>query len=54
VPTSTLGSASKGHRSIDHIAVPINWDVSDVCRLEAALEGRRLSDHDAYVVSLVR
>jgi hypothetical protein len=27
VPTSTLGSASKGHRSIDHIAIPVNWDV---------------------------
>jgi hypothetical protein len=54
VPTGTLGSASKGHRSIDHIAVPINWDVTGVHRLEAAVEGHRLSDHDAYVVSVDR
>jgi hypothetical protein len=26
VPTTTLGSASKGQRAIDHIAIPISWD----------------------------
>jgi len=50
VPTRALGSASKGHRSIDHIAVPINWDVVGAHRVRAANEGHRLSDHDAYVV----
>ncbi|WP_180936022.1 hypothetical protein [Nocardioides ungokensis] len=54
VPTGALGSASKGHRSIDHIAVPITWDVNGAWRLEASVSGRRLSDHDAYVVSVVR
>jgi hypothetical protein len=44
--------SSKGHRSIDHIAVPIAWDVTGVYRLQAAAEGRRLSDHDAYVVAV--
>ena len=52
VPTSTLASASKGHRTIDHIAVPINWDVAGAHRLGAAVDGQRLSDHDAYVVSV--
>lgn len=54
VPTTTLGSASRGHRAIDHIAIPISWDVTAVQRLEAAVAGRRLSDHDAYVVSVDR
>jgi hypothetical protein len=54
VPTSALGSATKGHRSIDHIAVPIVWDVAGAHRLEAAIEGHRLSDHDAYVVTIDR
>jgi len=55
VPTSTLASASTGHRSIDHIAVPINWDVKGAHRLRAAAsDGQRLSDHDAYVVSVER
>ena len=54
VPTSTLASAVKGHRSIDHIAVPINWNVNRAYRLEAAAAGKRLSDHDAYVISVER
>jgi hypothetical protein len=54
VATAPLGSASRGHRSIDHIAVPINWDVAGVRRLGAAPEGTRLSDHDAYVVTVAR
>jgi hypothetical protein len=54
VPTSALGSASKGHRSIDHIAIPISWDVVVVQRVQAAVDGHRLSDHDAYVVSIDR
>ena len=54
VPTSALGSASKGHRAIDHIAVPIAWDVSAAYRVAAQAGGRRLSDHDAYVISVER
>lgn len=54
VPTSALGSATRGHRSIDHIAVPIAWDVAAVHRVEAAIEGHRLSDHDAYMVTIER
>lgn len=52
VPTRSLGSVSKGQRSIDHVAVPIAWDVTGAHRVEAAVRGRRLSDHDAYVVSV--
>ena len=54
VPTGALGSASRGHRSVDHIAIPISWDVVGVQRLQAAVAGHRLSDHDAYVVSIDR
>lgn len=54
VPTSALDSASKGHRTIDHIAVPKTWDVVGAHRLEAAVEGHRMSDHDAYVVTIDR
>jgi len=52
VPTRSLGSAAPGHRSIDHIAVPIGWDVDGACRVPAEAEGQRLSDHDIYVISV--
>jgi hypothetical protein len=52
VPTRSLGSASQGQRSIDHIAVPVGWDVSCAHRVPAVAKGRRLSDHDAYVISV--
>lgn len=52
VPTGSLGSASKGQRSIDHIAVPIDWDVDAAYRVSAYSHG--LSDHDAYVISVDR
>ena len=54
VPTSTLGSASTGHRAIDHIAVPIDWEVNAAYRVAAQAGGHRLSDHDAYVISVDR
>jgi endonuclease/exonuclease/phosphatase family metal-dependent hydrolase len=54
VPTATLGSARKRHRSIDHISVPMDWDVDAACRVVAEAAGRRLSDHDAYIVSVER
>ena len=52
LPTKSLGSATTGHRPIDHIAVPMAWDVSGAWRISANVQGRRLSDHDAYVVSI--
>ena len=52
LPTRSLGSATPGHRSIDHIAVPMTWDVLAAWRISADVRGRRLSDHDAYVVSI--
>lgn len=54
VPTRSLGSASPGHRSIDHIAVPGGWDVQGAYRVQAEVDGHRLSDHDAYVISVDR
>jgi hypothetical protein len=54
VPTSTLGSAATGHRTIDHISVPIGWDIDAAYRVAAQAGGHRLSDHDAYVVSAAR
>ncbi|MEO7235446.1 MAG: hypothetical protein ABIW80_08735 [Lapillicoccus sp.] len=52
VPTRSLGSASPGQRSIDHIAVPMEWDVHTALRVPAQGRGGRLSDHDAYVISV--
>ena len=52
LPTKSLGSATTGHGSIDHIAVPMAWDVLGAGRISADVQGRRLSDHDAYVVSI--
>lgn len=52
IPTRSLSSASPGHRSIDHIAVPLAWEVQQARRVSASNASRRLSDHDAYVVSV--
>lgn len=54
VPTRSLASASPGHRSIDHIAIPMSWDVDGAYRVPAEMDGYRLSDHDAYVISVDR
>jgi hypothetical protein len=54
VPTRALSSAAKGHRSIDHIAVPVAWAVVGAHRVEATIKGHRLSDHDAYLVEIER
>jgi len=51
VPTAELG-AHRGERSIDHIAVPKEWVVLAAEQVAAAEDGKRLSDHDAYVVEL--
>lgn len=52
LPTRSLGSDTVGHRSIDHIAVPVTWDVQAASQISAQVGGRRLSDHDAYVVTI--
>jgi hypothetical protein len=54
VPTRSLGSANPGQRSIDHIAIPMGWDVHGAHRVSAETDGCRLSDHDAYVISVAR
>ena len=48
VLTTYLPSQRNGCRSIDHIAVPTNWEVWRVEWISA----KRLSDHDAYVVEV--
>ena len=50
VPTEHLAHATPGLLSIDHIAVPIGWDFTACQRVVAAVAGKRLSDHDAYIV----
>ena len=49
VPTSELPHPIEGLLSIDHIAVPSGVRAT-AARIHAAHEGKRLSDHDAYVV----
>lgn len=51
----TVTTADAPHRieglpSIDHIAVPSTWMHRPARRVVAEAEGRRLSDHDAYIV----
>ncbi|MEO6753333.1 MAG: endonuclease/exonuclease/phosphatase family protein [Chthoniobacteraceae bacterium] len=50
VPTERQPHAKPGLLSIDHIAVPAGWQVTDRRRVVAAVAGKRLSDHDAYIV----
>lgn len=56
VPTAVLAHTDGGgYCSIDHIAVPNNWNVTTVSRLVGSSErNTRLSDHDAYVVEVER
>ena len=53
VPTAALPSATQPHLSIDHIAVPAAWQITEAARLEAKTVDGRLSDHDGYVVEAV-
>ncbi len=46
VPTALLPHRLTGVLSIDHIAVPSDWQISPAARVDAT----GLSDHDAYVV----
>jgi hypothetical protein len=50
VPTENLPNATPGMLSIDHIAIPTEWHVGDCRRVVAGADGKRLSDHDAYIV----
>lgn len=52
VPTATLGHPLPGLFTIDHVA----WagTVTSARQVVAEVDGERLSDHDAYVVDLVR
>ena len=50
VPTRLLPHPIDGVLSIDHIAVPSTWTVTGTELHTAMRDGRRLSDHDAYVV----
>ena len=50
VPTALLPHQIEGLLSIDHIAVPKAWVVSDTQRHRAFVDDTRISDHDAYVV----
>ena len=49
VPTAKLPHPIAGLLSIDHVAVP-EGTAATARRVEATHEGKRLSDHDAYVV----
>ena len=54
VPTSAEPHREVGLSSIDHIGVPRKWQVTGTSRRVAADVGGRLSDHDAYVVDVLR
>nr|WP_165763363.1 MULTISPECIES: endonuclease/exonuclease/phosphatase family protein [unclassified Nocardioides] len=51
-PTADLSHALPRLLTIDHIAVPTGARVTAVAQVEATRSGRRLSDHDAYVVTV--
>jgi len=52
VPTEELPHHLPGLLTIDHIAVGEAVDVVSAKRIEASEDGRRLSDHDMYVVEI--
>lgn len=52
-PTADLPHPLGELHSIDHIAVPVGWQVVSAERVIAVRGDRRLSDHDAYVVEIV-
>jgi hypothetical protein len=51
VPTVDL-PAYRGELSIDHIAIPKEWVLISAEQVPAEVDGKRLSDHDAYVVEV--
>ena len=52
VPTTDLAHVIDGVLRIDHVAVPAPATAS-ASRIVADVGGKRLSDHDAYVVDVV-
>lgn len=52
LPTAELPHRIDGLLSIDHVAAPADVRVLGAERYVAAAKGRRLSDHDAYVVGI--
>ncbi len=52
IPTEYMPHAKAGLLSIDHIAVPVAWHLTDCRRVVATAAGKRLSDHDAYIVDI--
>jgi hypothetical protein len=52
VPTSRMAHTDSARFSIDHIGVPDRWRVHSASRIVATSQGRRLSDHDAYVIDV--
>lgn len=52
VPTADLPHPIKGLLSIDHVAVP-RRTATMASRIPGEQEGKRLSDHDAYVVEVL-
>jgi hypothetical protein len=53
VATSRCPHRIEGLCSIDHVALPATWRVAAVRRRSAAVGGRALSDHDAYLVEAI-
>lgn len=54
VPTAELPRGIGNRLSTDHIAIPNSWNVVSAEHFEASHDGYRLSDHDAYVVDIVK
>jgi hypothetical protein len=52
VPTAALPHRLPGACSIDHIALPAAWQAHGAERVHAVADGRRLSDHDVYVLDV--
>jgi endonuclease/exonuclease/phosphatase family metal-dependent hydrolase len=52
VPTAALPHRIAGVYCIDHIAVSAGWQVRSAERVSAQAGGRRLSDHDMYVLEI--
>ncbi|KRF01534.1 hypothetical protein ASG88_08740 [Nocardioides sp. Soil777] len=50
-PTATLPHAIEDLLSIDHVAVPLGIEAT-ASRVSAQCDGKRLSDHDAYVLDV--
>ena len=51
-PTGPLPHRLDEPFSIDHVAVPADVEIAEARRVVAEVDGRRLSDHDMYVVDV--